>query len=99
MDYLDDVSVLSETPEEHFDHLQQVLNWLRKHGLKLNLPKCQFLSEETKYLDFVINKDGQNGIISASKGFHRSYRQLQIHLGILKTGNPLNDINEEVCKV
>ena len=31
---------------------------LKSHGLKLKLSKCQFLREKTKYLGFVINKDG-----------------------------------------
>ena len=52
MAYLDDVLVFSRTPEEHFQHLQIVFDRLR-HRLKLKLPKCQFLREETKYLGFV----------------------------------------------
>lgn len=31
---------------------------MKQQGLKLNLQKCQFLKEETKYLGFVINKRG-----------------------------------------
>lgn len=56
MAYLDDSLVFPETPEKRFHHLRQVLDWLRKHGLNLKLPKCQFLREESKY--FVINVDG-----------------------------------------
>lgn len=41
--YLDDILVLSEIPEQHFDHLRQLLGQLKRHGLKLKLPKCQFL--------------------------------------------------------
>ena len=58
MAYLDDILVFSKSPEEHFRHLQSVFDRLKKHGLKLKLPKCQFLKEETKYLGFIINKDG-----------------------------------------
>lgn len=58
MAYLDDILVFSETLEQHFDHLRQVLGHLRKHRLKLKLSKCQFLKEETKYLGFVINGKG-----------------------------------------
>lgn len=53
MTYLDDRS-----PEQHFEHLQQVFDCLKRHGLKLKLSKCQFLREETKYLGFMINKGG-----------------------------------------
>ena len=56
--YLDDIMVFSRSPEEHFKHLQRVFDRLKGHGLELKLSKCQFLREETKYLGFVINKDG-----------------------------------------
>ena len=58
MAYLDDIMVFLRSPEEHFEHLQWVFDRLKRHGLKLKLSKCQFLREETKYLGFVINKDG-----------------------------------------
>lgn len=51
---MDDILVFSETPKEHFDRIQRVLNRLRRNGLKLKLPKCQFLKEESVYLSFVI---------------------------------------------
>lgn len=55
--YLDDILIFSETVEQHFFHLKQVLGRLRKHGLKLKSSKCRFLKEETRYLGFVINGD------------------------------------------
>ena len=58
MAYPDDVLVFSKTPEEHFEHLQQVMNRLREHNLKVKLPKCQFMKDETKYLGFIIDKRG-----------------------------------------
>ena len=58
MAYLDDIMVFSRSPEEHFEHLQRVFDRIKRHGLKLKQSKCQFLREETKYLGFVINKDG-----------------------------------------
>ena len=58
MVYLDDIMVFSRSPEQHFEHLQRVFNRLNRHVLKLKQSKCQFLREETKYLGFVINKDG-----------------------------------------
>ena len=58
MAYLDDVLVFSKTPEEHLAHLQQVMDRLREHNLKIKLPKYQFMKEETKYLGFIIDKKG-----------------------------------------
>ena len=43
MAYLDDVLVFFRTQEDHFRHLQIVFDWLREHGLRLKLLKCQFL--------------------------------------------------------
>ena len=56
MAYLDDILVFSNNISEHLQHLSSVFNQLRKHGLKIKLPKCQFMMAETKYLGFVINK-------------------------------------------
>ena len=58
MAYIDDILVFSSSINEHFQHLQAVFNRLRRHGLKIKLAKCQFLMAETKYLGFVINKQG-----------------------------------------
>ena len=58
MAYLDDILIFSSNINEHLQHLQTVFERLRNHGLKLKLPKCQFMKYETKYLGFVINKNG-----------------------------------------
>lgn len=56
--YLDDVIVYSKTAEEHLAHLKDILNRLRKAGLKLKSSKCDFFKREIHYLGHVINKDG-----------------------------------------
>ena len=56
--YLDDVLVFSETKEQHLEHLQQVLNALRRHNLKLKPAKCKLFQEETQYLGFRIGQKG-----------------------------------------
>lgn len=58
MAYLDDVLVFSKTPDEHIKHLEKVMERLREHNLKVKLPKCQFMKDETKYLGFIIDKEG-----------------------------------------
>ena len=58
MAYLDDILVFLSSASEHPQHLQAVFKRLQSHGLKVKLPKCQFMNEETSYLGFVINKNG-----------------------------------------
>lgn len=56
--YLSNILGFSEMPEQHFNHLRQVLSWLKGHGFKLKLSKWQFLKAETKYLGFISDGKG-----------------------------------------
>ncbi|XP_033726166.1 uncharacterized protein LOC117315870 [Pecten maximus] len=56
--YLDDILIFSQTKEDHLQHIQQTFDRLKSHCLKLKLKKCYFMQEETKYLGFIINRDG-----------------------------------------
>ena len=53
-------SSFSTSVDEHLRQLKTVFAWLRKHGLKIKLCKCQFMKKETKYLGFVIDESGQH---------------------------------------
>ncbi len=44
--FLDDIIVYSNTIEEGLEQLDLVLQCLGEHGLKVELSKCVFLSEE-----------------------------------------------------
>ena len=57
--YLDDVLIHTKsTKEHHLEQVQKVLDRIRKHNLKLKLPKCRFLKKETNYLGFIISEHG-----------------------------------------
>ena len=56
--YIDDIAIVSETLEQHLEHIKLVFERLREHKLKLKLKKCNFFREEIKYLGFVVNKNG-----------------------------------------
>ena len=58
MAYLDDILVFSTNASEHLQYLQIVFSQLRKHGLKIKLPKFQFMRRETMYLGFIIHEQG-----------------------------------------
>ena len=40
--YLDDVLILSKTPEEHNEHLREVFKLLSEYNSKLRVDKCKF---------------------------------------------------------
>jgi hypothetical protein len=56
--YVDDVKVYSKTFNEHLIHLEEVFIRIREFGLKVKTSKCSFCMEETKFLGFVVSKDG-----------------------------------------
>ena len=56
--YLDDISILSDTLEEHKAHLKIVFNLLKKHQIKLRLDKCLWGVSESEYLGFIVDRLG-----------------------------------------
>ena len=56
--YLDDVLVFGCTMTEHNANLSQVMDRLRKAGLKLRPGKCRFALTEVEYLGHVISEKG-----------------------------------------
>lgn len=55
--YLDDIIVYSRTFAEHVKHCKQVFERLRQYGLSISLKKCQFATNEVRFLGHVV-KDG-----------------------------------------
>ena len=56
--YLDDIMIYSNTLEEHKDHVRQVLARLRSKNLFVKLEKCQFHTDTTDFLGFIISPKG-----------------------------------------
>jgi transposase InsO family protein len=53
--YVDDILIYSGgSREEHQEHVQKVLQRLRDAGLQLDIDKCEFEVQSTKYLGFII---------------------------------------------
>jgi hypothetical protein len=56
--YLDDILIYSKTPEEHLDHVRQVLDVLRRHRFYVRKDKCAFWKSELFYLGHIISAEG-----------------------------------------
>jgi hypothetical protein len=56
--YIDDLLVHSPTHAEHITALDQVLQRLVQHNIKINLQKCFFGSKEVSYLGFRLTEQG-----------------------------------------
>ena len=56
--YLDDIVVYSKNQEEHYKHLEIVLQLLREHQLYANMAKCKFKKPELHFLGHVVSAAG-----------------------------------------
>ena len=56
--YLDDLTVFSDSDENHLKHLSKVFYRCRKFGISLNPKKSLFVVKEGKLLGHIISKDG-----------------------------------------
>ncbi|KAJ9534690.1 hypothetical protein QJQ45_013074 [Haematococcus lacustris] len=56
--YIDDILVMSETPEEHVQHLSQVLELMKTHKLFAKLSKCEFNRPELSFLGHIVGRNG-----------------------------------------
>ena len=52
--FIDDILIYTETEEEHFRILDQVLSRLREAGLKVALEKSVWMAQEVSYLGYII---------------------------------------------
>ena len=56
--YLDDILVYLNTQQEYTKHVKDVLRYLQKAGLKLNLKKCKFNKLEVEFFGYIIGIKG-----------------------------------------
>ena len=54
--YFDDILVFSKSEEEHYQHLQLVIECLHHAELYVNSKKCEFFKTEVEYLGFLVNE-------------------------------------------
>ncbi len=53
--YLNDVLIGSGTWDSHLQHLDPALALMRRHNLKIGLPKCKFAEPSVEYLGYTIS--------------------------------------------
>ena len=56
--YLDDLLVLSQSEEQHFEDLESVFKALRQANLKLKRKKCEFFLDRIEFLGMVVSPQG-----------------------------------------
>src|SRR5260370_18496726 len=56
--YLDDILIYSDSVEQHWDHVREVLRRLQEAGLYMNPKKCSFHTDTIEYLGFILTLTG-----------------------------------------
>jgi hypothetical protein len=56
--YLDNILIFSNSKEEYIEHVYKVLNRLRKAKLYIKLSKCEWNTDRTEYLGYVVTPEG-----------------------------------------
>jgi len=56
--YLDDVLIYSNTLQQHRKEVSNILEAIRKSGMKVKPSKCEFHQSEKEYLGFIIGQEG-----------------------------------------
>ena len=56
--YVDDIGIAADTPDELIENLELVLQQLTKAGLKLSMNKCEFGQQQIEYLGKSISSTG-----------------------------------------
>jgi hypothetical protein len=56
--YLDDILVFSDTEEDHVAHVKEVLQRLRNAKLYIKLSKCEWHTQRTEFLGYIVEPNG-----------------------------------------
>lgn len=56
--YVDDIIIMSESTEKHYDHLRQVFERFKKYNITINREKSQFFLQQVKFLGHIITTTG-----------------------------------------
>lgn len=84
--YLDDILIFSKTLEEHWRHVNLVLERLQRFSLYVKLSKCTFASTQVEFLGFVVSTKGIQMDLSRVQSISewpvpKTFRDVQVFLG------------------
>ncbi|KAI5148066.1 hypothetical protein ENBRE01_0080 [Enteropsectra breve] len=92
--FLDDILVISQSRDEHREHLREVLRLLKTNNVILNFDKSHFFESSVNYLGHIINSEGICPDTSRIESFRlasgtpRTKRQLLRLLGFINWFRP-----------
>ncbi|KAH6480324.1 hypothetical protein HBI55_254530 [Parastagonospora nodorum] len=86
--YLDDILVFSDTEEEHVVHVKEVLQRLRDAKLYIKLSKCEWHTQRTEYLGYIISPEGVSVDQDRVKTIQdwplpRTVREIRVFIGFM----------------
>ena len=58
MVYMDDITIISSSAQQHQNHLKEVFKRLGKYKIKIRPDKCSFAQERVEYLGFIVDGSG-----------------------------------------
>src|SRR5258708_24030613 len=56
--YIDNILIYSDSVDQHWDHIQEVLRCLQEARLYMNPKKCNFHTDTIEYLGFILTPTG-----------------------------------------
>ena len=86
--FVDDFRIVSESFENHLEHIEIILSKLLDAGITLNFAKCKFLQKQVEYLGYILSDKGISMNPERVKAIEkfpepRNIKELQSFLGLV----------------
>jgi hypothetical protein len=86
--YLDDILIFSDTEKEHEAHVKEVLQRLREAKLFVKLSKCEWHTQRTEYLGYIVSPEGVSVDTNRVKTIQdwpkpRTVRDIRVFIGFM----------------
>ena len=98
--YLDNILVMGSNEMEHLKTLEEVLQRLHSHGIKVRLDKCKFMQKSVEYLGHKVDVDRLHPTTAKNLSELKSYLGLQNYYGCFLPNlstmtHPLNQLQNK----